>query len=293
MDLTGRTYVVTGANSGVGRATTERLAADGAAVALVCRSRERGERALREIEERTGNTELALRVADLASLGQVRRLGEELATDLARLDGLINNAGVYRARREPTEEGLEMTMAVNHLAHYLLTHHVFEPLRSAGGRVVNVSSGSHRTGDLRRAPLESIVRGEIRYRGYQAYSDSKLANVLFTRELDRRARSTGVTTHAVHPGMLATRIWNQNRNLGSLLARLFKPFMGSPEKGGAAVARVATDPALDGVSGRYFDRMDEAEPAPQARDAGLARELWELSAELVGVDPAWPDAASP
>ncbi len=278
--LSGRTYVVTGANSGVGRATTEALAARGAAVVMVCRSRERGEAARREIGEAADGAELQLRLCDLASLRQVRDLGAALSAELDGLDGLVNNAGVYRARLEHSEDGFELTMAVNHLAHFLLTALLLDRLRERSGRVVTVSSETHRGGKLRRAPLTAILRGAIDYSGLQAYSDSKLANVLFTFELARRLRGSGVTTTALHPGMLATRIWNQNDNLASLIARLFKPFMGAPRVGGRAVLRQLADPQLADVSGAYFDRQERSEPAPAARDRRLTEELWELSAEL-------------
>lgn len=283
-DLRGTIHAVTGANSGVGKATAHQLASRGATVILICRSRERGERAREEIRDSAGAAHVELRVADLASLDQVRRLGRELAAELDRLEGLVNNAGVYRADLELTEDGLERTMAVNHLSHFLLTHLLFPRLRAASGRVVNVSSDSHRVGNLRRAPLESILRGRVEYRGMRAYADSKLANVLFTFELDRHIAGSGVTTNAVHPGMLATRIWNQNRDFASLLMRLFKPFMRSPRRGGAAVARLAMDPDLAGVSGRYFDGMKERRAAPVAYDTKLARELWDLSARLTGAE---------
>lgn len=292
-DLSGTIHAVTGANSGVGKATTRRLAAAGATVIMICRSRERGERARAEIREATGVRDLELRLADLSSLDPLRRLGEGLARELERLDSLVNNAGIYRADREITEDGLEQTMAVNHVAHYLLTRLLFGPLRAASGRVVTVSSEGHRGGQLRRAPLEAILRGRIDYRGLQAYSDSKLANVLFAFELARRAEGTGVTSTALHPGVLATRIWNQNRDLGSLVMRLFKPFMGSPEKGGEAVARLAADPELETTTGRYFKAKKMTEAAAAARDPELAAELWELTADLVGVDPAWPVAEGP
>ena len=286
-DPSNKICIVTGANSGVGKAACERLAELGATVVMVCRSHERGEAALAEIRARTGSRSLQLRIADLASLEQVRRLGFTLRGDFASIDVLINNAGVYRSRREITKDGFERTMAVNHLAHFLFTHLLLEPLKAASGRVVNVSSEGHRSGKLNRAPLEAILRGGVRYSGLQAYSDSKLANVLFTFELARRF-GPAITANALHPGVLATRIWNQNYNALSLFMRLFKPFMRSPRVGGDAVVRLATDPALDQVS-KYFEKQEESRAADSAHDAELARLLWEVSAELTLGNPA-PDA---
>ncbi len=278
-----RIFVVTGANSGVGKSATRSLATRGARVVMVCRSRERGEAALDKIRRQTGNDRLELRVADLAELDQVRHLGAGLAEDLDHLDGLVNNAGVVRAKREITVDGFERTMATNHLAHFLLTALLLDRLAAAGGRVVHVSSQAHRSGKLSRAPLESILRGDIRYRGLQAYSDSKLANILFSNELARRYRGR-ITSNALHPGVLATHIWNQNKTLGSLIAAAFKPVMGSPDVGGRATARLAADAQLASVSGRYFDGEQQVEPAPDALDPDLAARLWQTSAELTGVE---------
>lgn len=277
-----RIFVITGANSGVGKSATRALATRGARVVMVCRSPERGEAALQEVRRQTGNDRLELRVADLAELDQVRRLGEALAGELDHLDGLINNAGVVRAKREITVDGFECTMATNHLAHFLLTAILLDRLEAASGRVVNVASQAHRSGKLRRTSLEAILAGDIRYRGLQAYSDSKLANVLFSNELARRAAGR-ITSNALHPGVLATRIWNQNKTPASLFAAAFKPLMGSPDVGGRVAAGLVADPQLASVSGRYFDGERQVEPAPDALDRDLAGRLWELSAELTGV----------
>lgn len=278
-----RVCAVTGANSGLGKAATKGLAARGGSVIMICRDRERGERARCEIEDGVEGADLQLRLADLADLNDVRRLGEDLAGELDRLDVLVNNAGIYRARLEKTTDGLERTMAVNHLAHFLLTQMLLEPVLAAKGRVINVSSESHRTADLRRGPLESILRGEDGYKGYRAYSDSKAANILFTRELARRYGVAGVTTAAVHPGGVATRIWNQNRNFLSLVARLFKPFMRSPQSGAEPIVRLAAETDAAEIQGRYFNRMSPERPAAEAADPQLAAELWELSERLTDI----------
>jgi retinol dehydrogenase-12 len=280
-----RTFLVTGANSGVGRAATRSLAARGARVVMVCRNPERGAVARDLIRRQTGNDELDLRIADLASLGQVRSLARDLAAEPEGLHGLVNNAGVVRARKELTEDGFERTMATNHLAHFVLTHFLLERLIIARGRVVNVASESHRSGRLERAPLETIMRGQVRHGGLRAYSDSKLANVLFSNELARRYAGR-ITSNAVHPGVLATRIWNQNKTPGSLIAAAFKPLMGSPDVGGRVVAGLAADPRYASVTGKYFDGDVEKEPAPAALDVDLARRLWSLSARLTGVGQA-------
>lgn len=274
--------VVTGANSGVGRSATELLAVAGASVVLVCRSEPRGRAALEAIRKRSPNARLELEVADLSSLGSVRDLASLLAA-AGSIDVLVNNAGVYRARREMTEDGFEMTMAVNHLGHFLLTHLLLDQLTEAGGRVINVTSDGHRSGDLEKAPVEDILTGRIPFNGLKAYADSKLANVLFAFELSRRLGPAGLTAAAVHPGVLSTGIWNQNRDPLSLMMRIFKPLMKRPSTGGRAVYRLAVDVAAADVNGRYFDVEEESRAADQAYDEELAEELWNESARLTGV----------
>ena len=275
--------VVTGANSGVGRSAAELLAAAGASVVMVCRSEERGHAALETVRTRSSNSRVRLEVADLSSLSSVRQLASRLRDRAGPIDVLVNNAGVYKARREMTEDGFEMTMAVNHLGHFVLTHLLLDQLAEAGGRVISVSSDGHRSGDLRRAPLEDILTGRVRFKSLQAYADSKLANVLFAFELSRRFRHRGITTAALHPGVLATRIWNQNLDPLSLMMRLFKPFMKRPSTGGRAVCRLAVESSADAVDGRYFHVEKESTAADQAYDQELAEELWNVSTRLTGV----------
>lgn len=279
-----RICAVTGANSGVGFESARGLARSGARVILICRSATRGEAAIQRIHEEVRGSDLQLRTVDLSSLAQVRALAEQLNGELDRLDLLVNNAGVYRARCEITEDGFERTMAVNHLSHYCLTRLLHGLLLRGAGRIVNVSSEAHRSARLDRRPLEDILRGNVRYNGWRAYADSKLANILFTRELADRYGSEGLTAVAVHPGTLSTRIWNQNTNPASLLLRLFKPFMGRPRVGGEAVQFVAEAPR-NVVNGLYFNRKSAVDPKSTARNASLAAELWTLSQRLTGVEP--------
>jgi retinol dehydrogenase-12 len=280
-DMRGKTCLVTGANAGLGKKIAEGLAVRGATVVLICRSRERGQAALSDIEKRAPVADLHLRLADLAKLDDVRSLGPELHNELERIDVLVNNAGTYRARREITpQDGFEKTMAVNHLAHFLLTHLLLKRLLAANGRVITVTSAAHRAASLRRAPLESILRGASDYNGFRAYADSKAANILFTSELARRYGDHGLTAVAVHPGAVATGIWTQNGNPASLFMRLLKPIMRSPASGARPVLRLAAEPQVQRIQGRYFLRMEQAEPHLDARDPALARELWDLSERL-------------
>ena len=266
----------------MGRSVTELLLAAGAAVTLVCRDPGRGERALAEVSAAHPGAAATLEIADLASLGSVLELGGRLKKRPARIDILVNNAGAWRNRLELTGDGFERTLATNHLGHFLLTHLLLERLRD-GAQIVNVSSEVHRSADLRRAPLEEIVRGRAWKGGFRAYADSKLANLLFTEEAGRRWEGAGITVNALHPGALATRIWNQNSGAVGLLLGVLKLFLRKPEVGGQAVLRLVERPTQERVSGRYFRVREESAPAEQARDRELAAALWEQSAAWTGL----------
>lgn len=239
MNMSARVCVVTGANSGIGEAAAHGLARTGARVVMICRDRKRGERVRAQIARAAGSERPDLRLVDLSSLRQVRALAESLASSYGAIHVLVNNAGVYRARPEMSQDGFERTLAVNHLAHFLLTKLLLPALRAGRARVITVSSGAHRMAKLKRKPLEQIIRSVGNYDGKQAYADSKLANILFSFELARRERE--LTAIALHPGVLATHIWNRNTDLLSLAARLAKPFMERPAKGGERIVRLATD----------------------------------------------------
>lgn len=280
--LRGQTAVLTGANSGVGRSATEMLLRAGVHVTMICRSRVRGEQALEELRDlaAAAGADVALEVADMSRLDDVRRAGARIAARLPAIDILVNNAGVSQARCVESAEGFELTFATNHLGHFLLTHLLLERLESGRGRIVNVSSRGHRGGDLRRAPLEDIARGRAWRGALQAYGDSKLANILFTTESVRRWGGRRVTANSVHPGVLATEIWKKTPVLVRLLLRPFTWFMDKPEVGGAAVMNLVRDPARDDVvNGLYFSELDEEQPSAQARDEVLARELWDRCLE--------------
>jgi NAD(P)-dependent dehydrogenase (short-subunit alcohol dehydrogenase family) len=274
--------VITGANSGVGFHATRHLAEYGWDVVMVCRSEERGIEARTSVTEEYPDASVDLLIHDLASLDDVVALSDRLR-ELPRLDALVNNAGLYRPSLEHTADGFETTMGVNHVAHMLLTLRLQSHLRRPGTRVVNVSSEGHRHGRLRRAPLDDILRGRrTKFRGVQAYADSKLANVLFTREIVRRWSPDGAVSFALHPGVLSSRIWDNTRGVARGLSFLIRPFMDDPEVGGRATAACVTDDGLaEDDNGAYLKKFDIVEAAPDAHDDELARELWQVTEEAI------------
>ena len=272
--------MVTGANSGIGKETALQLAERGARVVMVCRNRERGEPALEEIKAQSGNDAVELMTADFESQRQIRDLADAYKRAHNRLDVLVNNAGLYLSERHETEDGIEATWAVNHLAPFLLTHLLLDVIKaSAPARIVTVASDAHRAGTLDFDDLEM----KKKYRWIAAYAQSKLANVVFTYELARRLEGSGVTATCMHPGTVATGIWNRNKNVLNAVLRLFKPVYMNPKKSAAAVVRLAVAPDVEGVTGKYFDRMNQANSSADSHDKEIAARLWQVSAERVGV----------
>ena len=275
-DMQGKVCIVTGASSGIGRVAALRLAERGATVVLVCRNEERGAPVLEEIERREGSGTATLLTTDLSSQRQVREAAAAFLARFDRLDVLINNAGIAGwGKRLVTEDGLETTFAVNHLAPFLLTGLLLDRLKaSAPARVITVSSVAHRNAALDFDNLQ----GERRYSGFGAYCRSKLANVLFTRELARRLEGTGVTANCLHPGVVATGIF---RNLpGWMRAVLVSPLVLSPEKGADTLLYLATAAEVADVSGSYFVRRKPVRTSRLSRDPAVARRLWEASEAL-------------
>ncbi len=279
-NLSEKIIMVTGANSGIGKEAVLQLAERGARVVMVCRNRERGEPALAEIKAKSGNDTLELMTADFESQQQIRDLADEYKRTHDRLDVLVNNAGLYLSKRHETEDGIEATWAVNHLAPFLLTNLLLDVIKgSAPARIVTVASDAHRAGTLDFDDLEM----KEKYRWIAAYAQSKLANVLFTYELARRLEGSGVTATCMHPGTVATGIWNRNKNVLNALLRLFKPFYLSAKKSAEAVVRLAVAPDVEAVTGKYFDRMNEANSSADSHDKEIAARLWQVSAERVGL----------
>lgn len=276
-EMRDKTVLVTGASAGIGLAAAAALARMGAHVLMASRNRERGETAVRSVSQEVPEARLNLLLADLSRPEGVRALADQVLDVADRLDVLVNNAGVYTRRRESTADGFELQFAVNHLAPFLLTHLLRERLEaSAPARIVTVSSEAHRRG---RIDFDDI-QGEVAYSGLGAYTQSKLANLLFNRELARRLAGTGVTANAVHPGVVATRLLFE----GFAPLRLLKPFLKTPEQGARTIVQVASAPALERLTGLYFIDGESARPSARARDDDAARRLWDLSARLTGIE---------
>jgi len=279
--MDGRVCVITGATSGIGRAAAEQLAALGARLVIVARDPARGAAARDEIVTATGSREVALEIADLASQRQVRELAARLLAEEPEIHVLINNAGLTLGARRLTEDGLEETFAVNHLAPFLLTNLLLDRLRaSAPARVVTVASAAHRGAAI---PFDDL-NGERGFSGWIAYGWTKLANILFTAELARRLAGSGVTATCLHPGVVATGFGRE----GPFLVREFQRLLGrvfllDPKQGADTLVWLASSPEMEGASGGYYAKRRLATPSRAAGDAAAARRLWQESERLTGL----------
>ncbi|MBI4393034.1 MAG: SDR family oxidoreductase [Euryarchaeota archaeon] len=271
-----RVAVVTGANSGIGKEVSRGLLRHGFAVVMACRDTERGEASRAELMATVPDADARVMALDLSSLESVRAFAARFQESFPGLDVLVNNAGVYLARRSTTVEGFETTFGVNHLGHFLLTGLLLDPLkRSAPSRVITVASEAHRGGFIDFDDLQ----GEKRWNGLKAYTQSKLANVLFSAELGRRLDGTGVTSNSMHPGAVRTR-WAKGQGWLGAVMMLGAPFMTSAERGADTATYLAVSSDVQGVSGRYFIKRRPREPSLPGRDPETGKRLWAASAEL-------------
>jgi NAD(P)-dependent dehydrogenase (short-subunit alcohol dehydrogenase family) len=274
-----QSIVITGGTAGIGMAAAERLAADGAHLTLIGRDRGRGERAVTRLKARVPDAEIDFRAADLSSMDEVRRLGDDLAA-LPRVDVLINNAGAIFDRRAVTAEGLERTFALNHMGYFLLANRLLEKLKAAApARIVNVASEAHRGATLDFDDLQNARN----YSGWLAYRRSKLANILFTRELARRLEGTGVTANCLHPGFVASEFGDRNGLLFRIGLGIAKRATAiTPAQGADTVVFLAASPEAAAANGGYFKKRREIAPSSAARDEAAARRLWEASERIAG-----------
>lgn len=279
----GKTIVITGGTSGIGQVAAERLAEKGARIVLVARDKARAEATLDRLRAKAPGLAHGAHLADLSRLAELKRVGAEIARAEPRIDVLINNAGAMFAVRRLTEDGLEMTFALNHMAYFVLTDLLRERLAAAGeARIVNTSSAAHQNARLDFDDLQ-LAKG---YGAMKAYSRSKLCNILFTRELARRLQGTGVTANCLHPGFVATRFADEAGGLISRFAGLAKLLAISPDEGAETLVYLASSPNVAGQSGRYFCKRRPLGPSRAAQDDRAAAALWERSLELAGLGTA-------
>lgn len=286
-DMTGRTVVVTGGNSGIGLETAAALAAAGARVVITARDSDRGRAALDRLRARGPAGSVDLAVFDLASLESVRQGAADLLERVDRIDVLVNNAGLMLSERRETADGLETTFQVNHLGPFLLTVLLLERIKaSAPARVVTVASAAHRS--ARRGLDFDDLQATGDYQGMAVYGRTKLANILFSAELARRLAGTGVTANSLHPGTVRTE-WAGGGDATGLFAlgvKIGHPFFLSPAAGAKTSVYLASSPEVEGVTGRYFVRCRPRTPSAAARDEAAARRLWAVSEHLSGLVPA-------
>jgi NAD(P)-dependent dehydrogenase (short-subunit alcohol dehydrogenase family) len=277
----GRTVVITGASGGIGLEAAVAIARMGGRVALVSRPGQKASRAFDEVRARSQSTDVDLHTCDLSSMTDVRRLAGEIRERYPRLDVLINNAGTVNQTRRITADGFELTFAVNHLSHFVLTTLLLDHLMaSAPSRVVHVSSAAHRGGDL---DFDNLHYEHGGFSILKSYSRSKLANVLFSNELARRLNGSGVTSSSVHPGGVVTNIWNRTPWWVQPLLVFARPFMLSAEEGAARVVMVATSSEVEGHTGGYYERNKLVETSPEGSDRQLAMKLWEASEAMTAL----------
>eukprot|EP00088_Acartia_fossae_P024555 TRINITY_DN2548_c0_g1_i7.p1 TRINITY_DN2548_c0_g1~~TRINITY_DN2548_c0_g1_i7.p1 ORF type:complete len:330 (-),score=108.70 TRINITY_DN2548_c0_g1_i7:1312-2301(-) len=284
VSLEGKVIVITGANTGIGKICALDMSKRGGKIIMLCRSTERGEAAAEEIRAETKG-EVIVHKCDLASQASVRECAEQLANSLPKIDILLNNAGVMACPLSRTEEGLEMQIGTNHFGHFLLTNLLMPLLKKAApdARIVNVSSLAHERG---RMFFDDINYETRPYKAWEAYGQSKLANVLFTRELARKGEGSGVNAYALHPGVIATELGRHLQAMNPLmvcLSKMMYPFIKTPESGAQTSLYCCLEQSIADENGKYYSDCARKEPAVQAQSDDDAKKLWEISEKLTGL----------
>ncbi len=284
-NMSGKLCVVTGANSGIGKETVLGLAQMGAHVVMVCRSADKGKAALEDVRRESGSSQIDLLIADMSSQASVRELAKQIHEKYARLDVLINNAGGGAGAGQLSADGIELTLATNHLGAALLTFLVLDLLKAgAPSRIINVSSEAH--GSAKRLEMSRVQAVEPGIMGGLAmYGRSKLLMNAFTFALAQRLEGTGVTCNCLHPGVVATNIFDGSRGAFKVIVALMRPFMLDSEKGAAVSLWAATSPDLANVSGKYFVKSKEKASSALSRDPKTMAEVWDWTEKMIGAHP--------
>ncbi|RKL67146.1 short-chain dehydrogenase [Salipaludibacillus neizhouensis] len=273
--------IITGANTGMGLATSIELAKKGIQVVMVCRNPEKGRKALSTAIEQSGSNYISLMICDLGSLKSVRSFAQLFRETFDYLDILINNAGVVSLKKQLTEDGFELQLGVNHLGHFLLTNELLDMIKeSPDGRIIVLSSGAHKWGKF---DLNDPYFTNEKYNVIKGYGRSKLANILFTKELASQLKDTNVTVNAVHPGAVATSLGvDRKTDFGKTVHKLLKPFFQTPAEGARTAIYLATSPEIKGITGEYFEHKKKISVSETAQDKTLATAFWKWSENEVG-----------
>lgn len=275
MSMEGRICLITGANSGIGKVTAKALAKMNAMVVMVCRDKERGDKAQKEIIEQTGNNQVDLLLCDLSSKEQIRKLVKEFKEKYQNLHILINNAGIMLKKRELSVDGIEMNFAVHVIAPFLLTNLLLDVLKkSTPSRIINVTSAAHRRAKI---DFEDLQNKNKKYRLFTVYGISKLGEMLITYELSRKLEGTGVTANAVHPGLVNTNLGRDQSNFSQWFAR---KFFKSPEEGAETSIYLATSPEVEGITGKYFINKEPRQSSEESYNLEYAEKLWKICEEM-------------
>lgn len=278
--------LITGANRGIGKETTRALARKGATIVMACRNLEKAEPVGEMVQAESKNPNIQVMPLDLASLESVRNFTQEFKARYQKLNVLINNAGVFCMKREETEEGFELTMGVNHLGHFLLTHELLPLLeKTAEARIINLSSNAHYSADL---DLEDLHFKRRKYSGIKAYGASRLATVFFTQELAERLKGKDITVNALHPGHVDTSMWDlwgaERKWYQSIINGIIKFFLISAEEGAQTSIYLASSNEVKGITGKYFAKKKMKVASKKCSNIKLQKELWQLSERLTGID---------
>lgn len=274
-----KNVLITGANSGMGLATTIEMAKRGYDVVMACRNEERGNKALEEAKKQSGSDHIELLICDLGSLDSIRSFVSAFKAKYKKLDVLINNAGIVTINHETTKNGFEKMFGVNHLGHFLLTILLLDEIKaSEQGRIVVLASGAYKIGKIHFENL-GLIKG---FNVFKGYAQSKLANILFMQELSKRLEGTNVTVNAVHPGAVSTSLGvNRDTGFGKMVHTLLRPFFQSPAEGAETAIYLATNSEVESVSGDYFYKKKQKELSSRGKDFVIAGKLWERSAKEV------------